>query len=103
MKALALCLVAAGLAAPVLASSPGAWERGQAEAARACKRAADLNQPEIAGAPVVFSDATGKTALLVRGRWKPAHMQGRRATILCLYDRARRTAEAQEVRGWLAR
>lgn len=103
MKALTLCLAAAGLAAPVLASSPAAWERGQAEAARACKRAADLNQPEIAAAPVVFSDTAGKTALLVRGRWKPAHMQGRGATMLCLYDRARRIAEAQEAPGWLAR
>lgn len=103
MKALALCLLAAGLADPAVASSPAAWERGQAQAARACKRAADLAQAEIAAAPVIFSDATGKTALLVRGRWKPAHMQGRRATMLCLYDRARRTAEAQEAAGWLAR
>ncbi|KPF74411.1 hypothetical protein IP88_07940 [alpha proteobacterium AAP81b] len=95
--------LAFALASPLLASTPAAWQRGNAAAARACLKAADLRQGEIAAGPLLFSDAAGKTAYLVRGRWRPAHMKGASATMLCLYDRARRTAEATEAKGWTAR
>ncbi len=92
-----------GLSAPAPAATPAAWQGAEAEARRACLRASDLAGAEIASGPILFSDNAGKTAFLVRGRWRPAHMRGARTTMLCLYDRASRRAETAEARGWNAR
>jgi hypothetical protein len=92
--------IAMALAAPALASSDAAWEKGMAQATRACLKASNLKGAAIAGAPILFSDSAGKTALLVTGRWRPAHMKNARATMLCLYDRRARTAETQEAPRW---
>ncbi len=83
---------------PADASSPAAMQAGIAEAARACRKASTLKNARINGAPVLFSDASGKTAMLVSGRWRPAHMKNARATMLCLYDRKGQAAETQEWR-----
>ena len=88
------------LAAPALASTPAAWEQGMAQATRACLKASNLKGAASIGAPILFSDSAGKTALLVTGRWRPAHMKNARATLLCLYDRRTRTAETQEAPRW---
>jgi hypothetical protein len=88
------------VAVPAGASSPQAWDAGNATAARACRAAAGLKDARISGGPIIFSDTQGKTALLVTGRWRPAHMKGAPATMLCLYDRRRHTAETQEASGW---
>jgi hypothetical protein len=88
------------LAAPVAASSPDAWVQATVDAERACRKASDLKDAKTVGAPILFSDTAGKTALFVTGTWRPAHMKGARATMLCLYDRQTRTAEAQEADGW---
>jgi hypothetical protein len=96
-------LAAALFAAPVLASSPDAMKAGLSDAARACRKASNLKNAAAVGAPVLFSDVAGKTAVLVTGTWRPAHMKGARATMLCLYDRATRTAEAQEARDLVAK
>ena len=91
-----LLLVLALAATPALASSDAAMERGLAQASRACLKASGLSAAAVSGQPVLFSDTTGKTAILVTGRWRPAHMHNARATMLCLYDRRTRRAEAQE-------
>lgn len=87
-------------AAPTFAATPAAIERGMAQASRACIKASALRGAEIVGKPILFSDTEGKTALLVTGRWRPAHMKGARATMLCLYDRRTRVAETQEALRW---
>lgn len=95
--------LAAGLlamAVPVAASTPAAMAQSLTDAKAACRKASDLKNAATLGAPVLFSDAMGKTAVLVTGIWRPAHMKGARATMLCLYDRASRTAETQEARRW---
>jgi hypothetical protein len=97
---LALIAAAALLAAPAQASSPAAEAEGNREAQAACLKAADLRDAKISGRAIAFSDDTGKTAMLVTGRWKPAHMNGARATMLCLYDRRSKRAEAQEAYRW---
>lgn len=95
--------LAAGLfamAIPVAASTPAVMAQSLTDAKAACRKASDLKNAATLGAPVLFSDAMGKTAVLVTGIWRPAHMKGARATMLCLYDRASRTAETQEARRW---
>ncbi len=92
--------IAIAFASPALAASNAAWEKSMAQATRACLKAADLNNAAIAGTPILFSDNAGKTALLVTGRWRPAHMNNARATMLCLYDRQTRKAETQEAPRW---
>lgn len=95
-----LILASLLVAAPAFASGDVAWKQGMAQATRACLKASALQDAASAGEPVLFSDAAGKTALLVTGRWRPAHMKNARATILCLYDRRSRTAETQEAPRW---
>lgn len=95
--------LALAIAAPAMASSPAAWAKGDAEARRACLRTSDLAAAEAIAGPILFSDTAGKTAFLVRGRWRPAHMRGAKATMLCLYDRASRRAEVAEATGWAVR
>ena len=98
-----LALAALLIAVPAAASTPEAMAHGMADAKAACRKASDLRNAATPGQPVLFSDAIGKTAMLVTGTWRPRHMRGARATMLCLYDRASRTAEAQEAKGWSAR
>ncbi len=71
-------------------------------AATACRAASGLRKAMVASPAVGFSDASAMTALLVTGTWRPRHMKGARATMLCLYDRRARTAETQEAVGWSA-
>lgn len=93
-------LAALLMATPAFASSDAAWKQGMAQATSACQNASGLKAAAIAGQPILFGDDTGKTALLVTGRWRPAHMKNARATMLCLYDRRTRKAETQEAPRW---
>lgn len=95
-------LVVTLLAGPATAASPDAWAQGMRDAKAACRKASDLKNAASLGQPVLFSDASGKTAILVTGIWRPARMKGARATMLCLYDRGSRTAEVQEAKRWTA-
>lgn len=99
-----LLLVAVALlgGVPAAASTADAWAQGMTEAKAACRKASELRNAATLGKPLLFSDASGKTAILVTGTWRPAHMKGARATMLCLYDRAARTAEVQEAAKWTA-
>lgn len=94
-------LLAACLATPALASSPSAWAKGDRAAVKACLAASGLRDGR-ASERVLFGDATGRTAMLVRGRWPRRHMGGGPGVMLCLYDRRTRTAEAAEAKGWSA-
>ena len=89
------------LASPAVASTPSAAAGMQRASARACRAASDLDAAKIVGR-VGFSDDFGVEALLVGGTWRPRHMRGARATMLCLYDRRTRRAEVQEAKGWTA-
>lgn len=100
---LTLAVAALMIAVPAAASTPAAMNQGLSDAKLACRKASDLKNAAAPGRPVLFSDAAGKTAILVTGTWRPAHMKGKRATMLCLYDRAMRTAEVQEALGWTSK
>ena len=101
-----VAVLAAGslsVAASAVASTPEAWAQGMSEAKAACRKASDLRNAATLGNPVMFSDVAGKTAILVTGTWRPKHMRGARAAMLCLYDRAGHTAEVQEALKWTVR
>ncbi len=87
-------------AVPASAASPDAWAQGLSDAKLACRKASDFKNAAVVGKPLVFSDSNGKTAILVTGIWRPEHMKGARGTMLCLYDRASRTAEVTEAKNW---
>lgn len=95
-----LLVAALFLAAPATASSPEAAAQGLTDAKLACHKASDFKNAAVVGKPLLFSDSNGKTAILVTGIWRPEHMKGARGTMLCLYDRASRTAEVTEARNW---
>lgn len=91
---LAIAGVASALAAlPAVASTA---------AATACAAASDLRRPVVRRA-LRFSDTAGVDAMLVTGTWRPAHMHGAAATMLCLYHRHDRRAETVEAPGWTVR
>lgn len=100
MRALLVALLVAG---PAMASTPAEWSKSAEAAAKACRKASDLKDAKVLGGPLVFSDAAAQTALLVTGTWKPRHMKGARATMLCLYDRRSGKAETVEAPGWSVR
>ncbi|MFN5011445.1 MAG: hypothetical protein ACK5F5_09575 [Gammaproteobacteria bacterium] len=94
----ALILLAVGPAA--LASSPAAWTQHEQDTKRACAAASDLKDPVVHPKAVLFDDTVGMDARLVTGTWKPAHMKGAKAAMLCLYDRKARKATAQDIEVW---
>ena len=102
MLMLMLMLMLVLIAAPAVAATPEAIEKGLTEARAACRKASDFKNAAVMGKPVMFSDASAQTAVLVTGIWRPPHMNNARGTMLCLYDRRTGKAEAQEARDWSA-
>ena len=98
--AFALLLVAIPMAAH--AATAAAWAASARAGRAACVAAADLARPTVS-APISFSDRVGRDAMLVRGTYKQRFMKGARGTMLCLYDRRTRRAEAVEAKDWSAR
>ncbi len=83
-------------AVPALASSTAAFAGLDRATARACRSVSGLKDTMIEGAPVRFSDTVGMDARIVHGTWPQPHMNGAKATMLCLYDRRAKRAETQE-------
>lgn len=82
------------------ASSPGAWAQHEKDTQRACAAASGLKDPVVHPTAVLFDDTVGYDARLVIGTWKPAHMKGAKAVMLCLYDRKTRRATTQDIEAW---
>ncbi|PZM14915.1 hypothetical protein [Rhizobium tubonense] len=80
------------------ASSDGAWNAMFAKANGTCIGQSGLNTPE-ASAPVVFNDATGKVAVLLRGRSGRGNSKAD-VNLICLYDKKSGKASIAEYR-WL--
>jgi len=101
MKRIGMMVAAMTLAAPALASSPAAWAANNRDGRAACVKAAGLLRASASPA-VGFSDVIGRDAMLVRGVYPQKHMKGAKGTILCLYERRTKKAEAMEAKGWTA-
>jgi hypothetical protein len=93
----AIAIMAIG---PASASSPAAWAQHDKDTQRACAAASELDNPVVHPKAVLFDDTVGMDARLVTGTWKPAHMKGAKAVMLCLYDRKARKATAQDIEVW---
>ncbi|WP_018896439.1 hypothetical protein [Rhizobium sp. 2MFCol3.1] len=82
------------------ASSDGAWNALFAKVNGTCIGQSGFDTPE-ASAPVVFDDATGKIAVLLRGsvgRGKAKTI----SSVICLYDKKTGRASIAEYR-WLGK
>ena len=93
----AIAIMAMG---PASASSPAARAQHDKDTRQACAAASELNNPVVHPKTVLFDDTVGMDARLVTGVWKPAHMKGAKAVMLCLYDRKARKATAQDIEVW---
>ena len=93
----AIAIMAIG---PASASSPAAWAQHDKDTQQACAAASELNNPVVHPKAVLFDDTVGMDARLVTGTWKPAHMKGAKAVMLCLYDRKTRRAVVQDADAW---
>ncbi len=93
----AIAIMAMG---PASASSPAARAQHDKDTRQACAAASELNNPVVHPKTVLFDDTVGMDARLVTGVWKPAHMKGAKAVMLCLYDRKARRATVQDAEVW---
>ncbi|KRB55362.1 hypothetical protein ASE04_04830 [Rhizobium sp. Root708] len=94
----ATALIVSATAANASASSDGAWKALFAKVNGTCIGQSGMASPE-ASAPVVFDDAAGKIALMLRGsmgKGKPS------VNLICLYDKKTGKASIAEYR-WLGR
>jgi len=90
-----LCLCAA----PAFASTTAAWKAGETAARSACVKASGLTGAATS-APVHFSDRMAQDVVLVTGHYPQPRLKGKPATMLCLYDRRAKRAEAQDAGAW---
>ncbi len=81
------------------ASSTAAWKAGDTAARNACVKASGLTGAATS-APVHFSDRTAQDVVLVTGRYPQPRLKGKEGTMLCLYDRRTKRAEAQDAGAW---
>jgi len=94
MKAAILSLL---LLAPLAhASSDQAWAEHDKQLLRACTAASQLKDVRALGKSAEFDDRSGYSALLLQGRYPQKHMNNRKGTELCLYDRRQKSAYVTE-------
>ena len=101
MRVPALTLMGLLLTSPASSSTPASWAASAKAGQAACRTAAGLLWPRVS-ATILFSDAIGRDAMLVSGTYPQPRMKRATGTMLCLYDRRRRTAEVSEAKGWSA-
>lgn len=94
MKAPILSLL---LLAPLAhASSDQAWAEHDKQLLKACTAASQLKDVRAQGKSAEFDDRSGYSALLLQGRYPQKHMNNRKGSELCLYDRRKKTAYVTE-------
>jgi len=80
------------------ASSDAAWNKLFAKVNGTCIGQSGMDTPE-ATAPIVFDDATGKVAVLLRGSMGKGKAKTK-VNLMCLYDKKTGKASIEEYR-WL--
>ncbi len=94
MKAAILALL---LLAPLAhASSDQAWAEHDKQLLKACTAASQLKDVHALGKSAEFDDRSGYSALLLQGHYPQKHMNNRKGSELCLYDRRQKTAYVTE-------
>ena len=94
--ALSAAATLAFTASPARASGPTEWNRLDKDAAAACFEVTGMVGAIVSPGAIHFSDNFGMDARVVTGRYPQVHMLGAHGTMLCLYDRRTRRAEAQD-------
>jgi hypothetical protein len=84
---------------PLLLLAAAGLPTGDSMARDACLKASGMDGA-AASAPVHFSDRTGLDVLLVTGHYPPRVNKGRAGTMLCLYDRKTKLAQARDADAW---
>ncbi|MBF4206983.1 hypothetical protein EI533_04455 [Pseudomonas donghuensis] len=97
MKALLFTLLGCAVfSAGAQASSSQAWSGHQQQVLKSCIGASQLKQVKALGKAAEFDDRVGYSALLLEGRYPQKHMNNRKGTELCLFDKKRKAAFVTE-------
>lgn len=91
-----LLLTLSAVAGQASASSTEAWNAFDKTLIDSCAAASSLKNAKPAGAPAMFDDSVGYSALLIKGQYKQAFMKNKTGTELCLYDRKNQKALVTE-------
>lgn len=86
MKLATAALALLATTAQSYASSDDAWKALFAKVNGTCIGMSRMNTPEVS-APIVFDDATGKVAILLRGSLGKAKGRAQTVNLMCLYDK----------------
>ncbi len=97
MRAVAAFLAVAICTLPTFASDPSSWAEYDREVAEACFKASGFKDPEAGSTVMLFDDSVGHDALIVSGTYPQAHMNNAKGEMLCLFNKATRTASVSEV------
>lgn len=84
------------LATTAHASSDQAWAEHDKQMLRACTAASQLKDVRALSKSAEFDDRVAYSALLIQGRFPQKHMNNRKGTELCLFDRRQQRAVVTE-------
>jgi len=87
MKVTRIALLVALFAGSVQASSDEAWQAQDKLQRETCLALSHLQNKKVLGAPVLFDDSVGYTALMIGGTYVQKHMKGKPGRELCLFER----------------
>ncbi len=96
LKTLVICALSYACVAPAYAATPAAFASLDRRTQRACIQASGLRDASV-GSVIRFSDRAGIDARTVTGTYPQARMNGATSAMLCVYNRATRRAETQEM------
>ncbi|RMQ44505.1 hypothetical protein ALQ04_01765 [Pseudomonas cichorii] len=78
------------------AATPQAWQALDKAMLESCLKASQLKDSKPLGNSAQFDDRVGYSALLLQGRYPQKHMNNRKGTELCLFNRKSRQASVTE-------
>ncbi|MFJ3052101.1 hypothetical protein [Pseudomonas nitroreducens] len=87
MRILPVAVLVALFVGSVQASSDAAWQAQDKQQREACLALSHLQNKKVLGAPVLFDDSVGYTALMIGGTSVQKHMKGKPGRELCLFER----------------
>ncbi|MCW2269776.1 hypothetical protein D3C77_92490 [compost metagenome] len=97
MKALLFTLLGCALLSTAAqASSDQAWSDHNTQMSQRCIAASGLKDAKAVGKPAEFDDRVGYSALLLEGRYPQKHMNNRKGSELCLFNKQDKTAFVTE-------
>ncbi|MBX8610284.1 hypothetical protein OH708_04215 [Pseudomonas capsici] len=97
MKSLiALPIILWAMVGQASAATPQAWNALDKAMLDSCLKASQLKDSKPVGSNALFDDRIGYSALLLQGRYPQKHMNNRKGTELCLYNRKSRQASVTE-------